>query len=84
MLLQGNATPTPHPLPQPPPCLLLLLLLLFYIRLHYCTSTAIKPLHLVSSPESFGRCTTARHERRGERLTAERNYKIKALLLPEM
>lgn len=80
---------TPHrhpallspPPPPPPPLLLLLLLLLFYsIRLHYCTSTAIRPLHLVSSPEPFGRCVAARHERRGERPTDERISKIKALL----
>lgn len=80
---------TPHrhpallspPPPPPPPLLLLLLLLLFYsIRLHYCASTAIRPLHLVSSPEPFGRCVAARHERRGERPTDERISKIKALL----
>lgn len=80
---------TPHrhpallspPPPPPPPLLLLLLLLLFYsIRLHYCTSTAIRPLHLVSSPEPFGRCVAAWHERRGERPTDERISKIKALL----
>lgn len=61
-----GATPHLHPppsLPPPSPPLLLLLLLLFYnIRLLYCTSTAIPPLHLVSSPEPFGRCVAARHE----------------------
>ena len=88
MLLRGNTTPTPRPSLRPPPLkppplllLLLLLLLLFYsIRLHYCTSTAIKPLHLVSSPEPFGRCVAARHERRGERPTDERISKVQALL----
>lgn len=81
-------TPHQHPalslLPPSPLLLLLLLLLLYNIRLHYCTSTAMKPLHLISSPKPFGRCIAARHEWRGERLTDERNYKIKALLfVPE-
>lgn len=85
MLLRGNTTPTTPPCPSapppPPPLLLLLLLLLFYnIKLHYCTSTAIKPLHLVSSPEPFGRCDAARQKWRGERPTDERNFRIKALL----
>lgn len=88
MLLRGNTTPTPRPVPPPPPppplLLLLLLLLLYFIRLHYCTSTAIEPLHLVSSPEPFGRCVAARHKRRGGRPTDERNCGVKALLfVPE-
>lgn len=73
---RGNAAPTPHPLSLPPPPPLLLLRLLFYdIRFHYCTSSAMKPLHLVSSPEPFGRCSAARHERRGDRPMDERNSK---------
>lgn len=44
----------------------------------------MKPLHLISSQEPLGRCTAARREQRGERLTDERNYKVKALpFVPE-
>lgn len=73
MLLQGNTTHT-HIHTVPPLSPLLLLLLFYSITVHQYL-----PLHLLSSPEPFGRCVSARHEWRGERLTDQRNYKIKAL-----
>lgn len=79
MLLWGNTTPTPRPSlsPAPTTTTFTTITTTTTILQH---QTSLLYLHLVSSPEPFGRCVAARHERRGERPTDERISKIKALL----
>lgn len=76
MLLQGERrTKTPPSLPPTAPTFTSITSTILRHQIHHCTSSAMKPLHLVSSPEPFGRCSAARHERRGDRLMDERNSK---------
>lgn len=88
MLLRGNTTPHTHPLFLPPPSPSALTATFTTIttttitRHHCCTLAATRPLHLLSSPEPFGRCVSAaRHERRGERPTDERESLSKQALV---